>query len=70
MRVDEEHSFKEDIGRFASGAINVFVCSDSIGRGVDVADLNCTMNYDLPRDNRSLIHQAGRAACAGKDGVV
>uniref|UniRef100_A0A7E4UNR6 ATP-dependent RNA helicase n=1 Tax=Panagrellus redivivus TaxID=6233 RepID=A0A7E4UNR6_PANRE len=56
--------------RFASGAINVLVCSDSTGRGVDVADLDCVMNYDLPRDNRSFIHRAGRTARAGKDGVV
>ena len=56
--------------RFKEGTINILVSTDSTGRGVDVPDVDCVINYELPKDDRGFVHRAGRTARAGKAGTV
>uniref|UniRef100_A0AC35GXJ9 ATP-dependent RNA helicase n=1 Tax=Panagrolaimus sp. PS1159 TaxID=55785 RepID=A0AC35GXJ9_9BILA len=58
------------IKQFTSGEINILISSDSTGRGVDIPDIDCVINYDLPKTDRIFIHRAGRTARAGKTGTV
>lgn len=55
---------------FAEGQINILVSSDSTGRGVDIPDIDCVINYDPPKTDRTFVHRAGRTARAGKLGTV
>uniref|UniRef100_A0A914PW43 ATP-dependent RNA helicase n=1 Tax=Panagrolaimus davidi TaxID=227884 RepID=A0A914PW43_9BILA len=58
------------IKQFTSGEINILISSDITGRGVDIPDIDCVINYDLPKTDRIFIHRAGRTARAGKTGTV
>ncbi|CAD5211197.1 unnamed protein product [Bursaphelenchus xylophilus] len=55
---------------FKNGNINVVISAGSLGRGMDVPDIDCVINYDIPSDSHVYIHRAGRTARAGKKGTV
>ncbi|CAJ0596809.1 unnamed protein product [Cylicocyclus nassatus] len=56
--------------RFKNGTTRVLICSDVLSRGVDVEDIDCVVNYDLPKNDRLFVHRAGRTGRAGKAGRV
>ncbi|VDM67109.1 unnamed protein product, partial [Strongylus vulgaris] len=56
--------------RFKNGTTRVLICSDVLSRGVDVEDIDCVVNYDLPKNDRLFVHRAGRTGRAGKPGHV
>lgn len=58
------------IKQFSSGENEILVTSDSTGRGIDVPDVSCVINYDLPKTDRIFVHRVGRTARAGKAGTV
>ena len=41
-----------------------------LSRGIDVADVDCVVNYDVPINERIFVHRAGRTARAMKEGVL
>ena len=46
--------------------IQVLVATDILSRGIDVKDVTCVINYDLPQENETFVHRIGRTARAGK----
>jgi ATP-dependent RNA helicase DDX51/DBP6 len=48
----------------------VVICSDAVGRGIDIADLDAVFNYNVPLDAKTFVHRAGRTARAGRSGHV
>ena len=44
--------------------------TDVAARGLDVDDLQCVINYELPRDSEVYVHRIGRTGRAGKDGLA
>lgn len=55
---------------FRNKSIRVLVASDVAARGLDVADLECVINYDIPKDPEVYVHRIGRTGRAGKKGVA
>jgi len=55
---------------FKDKTIKVLVATDIIARGIDIDQLPCVINYDLPRSPNDYIHRIGRTARAGKSGVA
>lgn len=53
---------------FASGAIQVLVGSDAMARGLDIANVQGVINYDLPGFAGTYVHRVGRTARAGAAG--
>ncbi|MDD2870818.1 MAG: DEAD/DEAH box helicase [Candidatus Gracilibacteria bacterium] len=51
------------------GDIKVLVATDIASRGLDVNDLSCVINYNVPGDPETYVHRIGRTARAGKKGV-
>lgn len=41
-----------------------------LSRGIDVLDVDCVVNYDVPINERIFIHRAGRTARAMKEGML
>lgn len=53
---------------FKQGKIRILIATDVAGRGVDVQQLPCIINYELPRSPNDYIHRIGRTARAGASG--
>ncbi len=53
---------------FKDGQVNILVCSDVAGRGLDVQGLSHVFNYDVPNSSDDYVHRIGRTGRAGKDG--
>ena len=48
----------------------IMVCTDIMARGIDIANLNWVLNYDLPFEAVYYIHRCGRVGRNMKDGFV
>ncbi len=55
---------------FKSGAIRVLVATDIAARGIDVNDLACVINYELPNVPETYVHRIGRTGRAGRSGIA
>lgn len=55
---------------FHSGNFSVLVCTDVAARGLDIKDVSCIFNYDLPNDSKQYVHRIGRTARAGAEGIA
>lgn len=53
---------------FKSGEIDVLVATDVAARGLDISDLPCVINYDLPYNAEDYVHRIGRTGRAGASG--
>uniref|UniRef100_A0A183CUC5 ATP-dependent RNA helicase n=1 Tax=Gongylonema pulchrum TaxID=637853 RepID=A0A183CUC5_9BILA len=56
------------IAKFRSGEIWVLVCTELMGRGLDLTGVNLVVNFDLPTSVISYIHRIGRTGRAGRRG--
>jgi len=59
---------KQALLDFTSGTNPIMVATDLAGRGIDVSDISCVINYDLPMNREDYIHRIGRTARNGKTG--
>ena len=57
------------MARFKDGLINILVASDVAARGLDINDVDCVINYDVPEDEEYYVHRIGRTGRAKKDGM-
>jgi superfamily II DNA/RNA helicase len=53
---------------FKKGEIEVLVATDVAARGLDISDLPCVINYDLPYNAEDYVHRIGRTGRAGASG--
>ena len=70
------HSNKEQskrmaaLKRFKAGEIRILIATDVAARGIDIEQLPCVINYDLPRSPNDYVHRIGRTGRAGQKGLV
>lgn len=50
----------EIFNRFRSGEIEVLVTTDVAARGIDIPEVDCVVNYDLPDNPENYVHRCGR----------
>ena len=55
---------------FKDGKLSVLIATDVASRGIDVDDVDCVINYDVPEENEYYIHRIGRTGRAGKKGMA
>ncbi|QNA90331.1 DEAD/DEAH box helicase [Massilia sp. Dwa41.01b] len=53
---------------FKKGEIEVLVATDVAARGLDISDLPCVINFDLPYNAEDYVHRIGRTGRAGASG--
>lgn len=53
---------------FKAGRTSILVATDVAARGIDVDDINCVFNYDIPQNAEYYVHRIGRTGRAGKSG--
>ncbi len=55
---------------FKEGKTRVLIATDVAGRGIDIEQLPCVINYELPRSPNDYKHRIGRTGRAGEDGMA
>ncbi|WP_188381895.1 DEAD/DEAH box helicase [Oxalicibacterium faecigallinarum] len=56
------------LDQFKSGEVEVLVATDVAARGLDIAELPCVINVDLPYNAEDYVHRIGRTGRAGAKG--
>ncbi len=54
---------------FKAKRLNILFATDIAARGLDIDNIDCVVNFDLPRSPTDYIHRIGRTARAGKTGT-
>lgn len=57
-----------NLATFKSGVAMILVTTDLTSRGLDIADVNLVINYNLPRTIADYVHRVGRTARNGSEG--
>ena len=55
---------------FRRGDVRVLVATDIASRGIDVPEVSCVINMELPLETESYVHRIGRTARAGESGAA
>jgi ATP-dependent RNA helicase DeaD len=50
--------------------IDILIATDVAARGIDIEDITCVINYDMPESVDTYIHRIGRTGRAGKEGTA
>ena len=58
------------MARFRKRETRYLVTTDVAARGIDVQDIPCVIQYEMPMEPDVYVHRAGRTARAGKTGVA
>ena len=56
--------------RYRDGKLRVLIATDVASRGIDVDDVDCVINYDVPEENEYYVHRIGRTGRAKRKGVA
>lgn len=57
------------LNEFRSGNTNILIATDVAARGIDIDDVDCVINFDLPQSHEYYVHRIGRTGRAGKTGL-
>ena len=55
---------------FKAGEIRLLVATDIAARGLDIEEMPCVFNYNLPEVPETYVHRIGRTGRAGRDGIA
>ena len=68
---DIKQSLRErTMQRFHQGKLPILIATDVASRGIDVDDVDCVINYDIPEENEYYIHRIGRTGRVKRKGVA
>lgn len=56
--------------RYRDGKLTILVATDVASRGIDVDDVECVINFDVPEENEYYVHRIGRTGRARRKGVA
>lgn len=58
------------LNNFKEQQIRVLVATDIAARGIDISNLDCVINYEIPNIPETYVHRIGRTGRAGAKGVA
>ena len=61
---------KQALEAFRKGSSRILVATDLAGRGIDIADIEHVINFDVPGTREDYIHRVGRTGRFGKNGTA
>jgi len=64
----EQEVREETLNAFKDKKFNILFATDLASRGIDIDNIECVINFDLPRSPTDYIHRIGRTGRAGKKG--
>jgi ATP-dependent RNA helicase DeaD len=56
--------------KFREGKLSILIATDVASRGIDVDDVDCVINYDIPDENEYYVHRVGRTGRAKRKGIA
>ena len=56
--------------RYRDGNLAILIATDVASRGIDVDDVDCVINFDIPEENEYYVHRIGRTGRAKRKGVA
>ncbi len=56
--------------KYRNGKLAVLIATDVASRGIDVDDVDCVINFDIPEENEYYVHRIGRTGRAKRKGVA
>jgi ATP-dependent RNA helicase DDX46/PRP5 len=65
-QVDRDHTLHE----FKTGVKTVLIATSVAGRGLDVPDIVCVVNFSTPNHIEEYVHRVGRTGRAGRKGTA
>lgn len=65
-----QHARTQALNAFKIGEVKVLVATDIAARGIDISQLPCVINYDLPYVPEDYVHRIGRTGRAGNTGTA
>uniref|UniRef100_A0A7S3QQS8 RNA helicase n=1 Tax=Dunaliella tertiolecta TaxID=3047 RepID=A0A7S3QQS8_DUNTE len=66
----EQEERERSIDAFKSGEKDVLVATDVASKGLDFAEVQHVINYDMPSEIENYVHRIGRTGRCGKTGVA
>ena len=68
---DIKQSLREKaMQKYRDGKLRVLIATDVASRGIDVDDVDCVVNFDVPEENEYYVHRIGRTGRAKRKGVA
>jgi ATP-independent RNA helicase DbpA len=58
------------MAKFRNQSIRILIATDVAARGIDVANLDAVINFELPAKPEIYVHRVGRTGRAGKQGLA
>ena len=55
---------------YRDGKLSILIATDVASRGIDVDDVDCVVNFDVPEENEYYVHRIGRTGRAKRKGVA
>ncbi len=56
--------------KYRDGKLAILIATDVASRGIDVDDVDCVINFDIPEENEYYVHRIGRTGRAKRKGVA
>jgi len=56
--------------KYRDGKLAILIATDVASRGIDVDDVECVINYDVPEENEYYVHRIGRTGRAKRKGAA
>ena len=56
--------------KYRDGKLAILIATDVASRGIDVDDVDCVINFDVPDENEYYVHRIGRTGRAKRKGVA
>jgi len=58
------------LSNFKDRKIRVLVASDIASRGIDIEEISCVINFEIPNIPETYVHRIGRTGRAGANGIA
>jgi len=65
-----QNARQKALSNFKNREIRVLVATDIAARGIDIDELSCVVNYEIPNIPETYVHRIGRTGRAGKGGIA
>jgi ATP-dependent RNA helicase RhlE len=66
----EQNSRSDVMQKFKNGDFRLLIATDVSARGIDIADVNYVINYDLPEKAENYVHRVGRTGRGVNKGIA